>query len=255
MAHNRNRAGRRPFVPTASFVRDLDAPSAESINGDHGGEWSPSSPIVIGGAGVLISEAGGFEGGVRTITSREAAGGALVLGDDAWPEFAPRSRVVLFPVHPENRTHLDFFGSSTSISYDDSVPGRLQALGTAFDVVVSLDPKRFPRGATITSVKVRLSVGQRPAAIPGSGVRPHIYFGPTLSFGAYDDAVLPAPASVDAYFLDGRPQNLVVIPAINTTVLAGVNYKLEITDASGTKNIYHSIEIAFDNITSMDPRV
>lgn len=248
MSHN-DRPFRSPvlpphFVPTPSFLRRLDQAASESLNGDGGGLWSPSAPIIIGGAGAALSSLGGFTGGIAT--GQRSLPGALLLGDGDYPTFStPRTRTVVFPICDFLNTFVDA-NNATSI-YDQSTSGALLSTGSNCLLNVRLDSKRFPVGATIASVTLRFTVGAKPAAVPGT--LQEIQFFSEL---VHDDATLTA-ANVDAYFNAGRPQNLQVVPVNNATVTAGHCYYLLISDQTNTLCRFHSIAIAFTNLVDMRP--
>lgn len=82
-------------IPRADF-EDLDAKQFRGINGDRGGAYAPTAPIVIGGAGLACTGPLSIRGaGALTI----AGSATVVLGDDDYPELAEghagRSRVLL----------------------------------------------------------------------------------------------------------------------------------------------------------------
>jgi hypothetical protein len=56
-------------VPTEAEFDDLDAKTAAALNGDGGGVYAPSSPIEIGGQGLLPSAKVQFSGAGRIISS------------------------------------------------------------------------------------------------------------------------------------------------------------------------------------------
>lgn len=250
MAHNDRLYRGVPFafptVPTPALLRRLDKVASQGVNGDEGGLWAPKTPIVIGGAGVSVGSAGGFTGGIAT--TPRAAPGALILGDSDWPKFsAGRTRTVLFPVEDVFSAGVDY-NSAPLQTYTQGVPGAFGQSATSLTFAVPLDIKKFPIGATIASVTMRFSVGTRPTAVPGS--LPDIFL---LSNALSDDAFLPTPANVDAYFNAGRPQDLQVVPVNNTTVVAGSPYWVVLFDPTLTSNRFHSIAIAFTNILDMRP--
>lgn len=76
-------------VPTARDLGVWDTWQYRALNGDDGGTWDPKTPIIIGGAGVLLSGAGQqLVGGVTTAT-----GGRLQHGSDDYVELgAARTR-------------------------------------------------------------------------------------------------------------------------------------------------------------------
>lgn len=44
------------YVPTGPDYSDLDTKTFKAINGDEGGSWAPSAPIIIGGSGMQIPD-------------------------------------------------------------------------------------------------------------------------------------------------------------------------------------------------------
>lgn len=234
------------FVPTPRFLRQLDLDTSQSVNGDDGGLWAPTKPIIVGGSGVAISTAGGFTGGVRT--GSRAAAGALRLGDNDWPTFAARTRSVVFPIIDDLWAFADVNQETASNTYDQATPGSFKASSTALFTQNLLDRKKLPVGATIDSVTLRFRVGLKPTAVPGT--LPRLYF---VSDALVDDAFLPAPGTAAVYYNDGLPQSLQIIPVNNVSVVAGQNYVAQIVDGSLTSNIFHSITIAFSNIVDMRP--
>src|SRR4051812_16622967 len=59
------------FVPTPSHLRALDQYSSELVNGDEGGTWAPSAPIVLGAyasPSLTLDTASVFSGDVKTVS-------------------------------------------------------------------------------------------------------------------------------------------------------------------------------------------
>ena len=72
-------------VPTARDLGIWDTYQYKAIDGVNGGVYAPRGPIVIGGAGLVLSGAGNFSnGGLST-----AAGGRLQHGDADYVELVP----------------------------------------------------------------------------------------------------------------------------------------------------------------------
>lgn len=76
------------YVTLYSDWKDLDRKVFQSVNGDRGGCWAPSAPIVVTGAvGVSILRVNGPSvinyGGTLTLS----AGAAVRLADGDWPRF------------------------------------------------------------------------------------------------------------------------------------------------------------------------
>ena len=64
------------MVPGAGDYQRWDLSQSKILNGDNGGSWAPTRPIIFGGAGVQFTTAQShFDGGVRT-----QSGGRLILG-------------------------------------------------------------------------------------------------------------------------------------------------------------------------------
>jgi hypothetical protein len=77
-----------PSVPTARDMGLWDKHQYKGVNGDAGGTWSPTSPIIIGGSGIQLSGAGNvIAGGVTT-----QAGGRLSLGSSDFVQLNTRTR-------------------------------------------------------------------------------------------------------------------------------------------------------------------
>lgn len=156
-------------VPTPDQLRNLDLLASQSIDGDNGGIYTPANRIIIGGAGVSLP--GGQIVGVATGPNAKA-GGALILGDNDYPSFtAARTRTTVFALR-------DFFSGydfatvgATGYMYDESVPGSLQftgAPGSTGDALVPLPSHRFQPGGTLSTFKLTLQVGFKPAAVPNT---------------------------------------------------------------------------------------
>lgn len=243
------------FVPEPSIFKCFDQLASEGINWDEGGLWEPETPIIIGGSGVTIANTGGFTGGVKT--GARAPDGAMLLADNDWPRFSsPRTRTVLFPIgdyanSDRDRNEPTVGTSFIESAYDQSVPGSVKAnTNDQADLLIVLDPKKFIPDATIVSVTVRFSVGIKPASIPAS--LPNILFSDAISL-VDDSAVLPTPANVNAYYNGGLPQDFVLPIVNNATVTVGKNYFINLNDRSATRNVFHSISIAFSNMNELRP--
>lgn len=169
MPHNKNPIDRGTVVdgsvPTSSGVRSLDQQASESLNGDEGGIWAPSAPIIIGGSGVSIDDYGEF--GVVT-TGKNAVG--LVLGDNDFPMLTTsRSRTILVPIRDTFTRVESPIGAGSGISsYDEGNPGVTQSLtsGLGQRLVVPLPSYRLVNGATIDSVMLTFKIGTKPVTLP-----------------------------------------------------------------------------------------
>lgn len=143
-------------VPSPEVMRAMDQMASELVDGDHGGVWAPSSPIVIGGAGMTLSVSGTLNG-VST-GPRAASGGGIVLGSSYLTLASARARVTVIPLR-------DFLARSddNTTNYNESGAG-IANVAAGFSCRVP--SYRLHKGYTPTSVTLRMRVGTRPAAVP-----------------------------------------------------------------------------------------
>lgn len=183
MAHNdyaERLAGLWPStrVPTPRLARHLDELAAQAVNGDEGGTWAPSSPLVLGGAGVQLQDYAAINGGLQTGTGA-LAGGALILGDSDLPVLdPPRSRTVIFGVRDLiKRVDVDVEdapGTATMPayrtprpSYDDTLPLSLRFTNGSRGYAIGMLPAfRLISGALIESAVLHFRVGRMPTMVP-----------------------------------------------------------------------------------------
>jgi hypothetical protein len=166
------------FVPTPAFLRNLDQFSSELVNGDEGGTYEPTDPIVLGPYGtpaITLSTVGSvLSGDIETVVgnsrdeSLDAISG-LVLQSSALPTFQTartRSVVVGFTnfmevqslaVLLEPRFDVDplTLGARSIVSADSS---RM--------VCVPLPLRAQHRGSTISSVDFRFIIANPQTALP-----------------------------------------------------------------------------------------
>lgn len=86
------------MVPTQADFERWDVTQSALINGDNGGNYAPTSPIIIGGAGLSLGANGFIGGGVTT-----ELGGYVMLGSAPFdfPRFSStRSRFLQVPLQP-----------------------------------------------------------------------------------------------------------------------------------------------------------
>lgn len=190
-------------VPSSFLLKTFDRLATESLNGDGGGFYEPSSPIVFGGAGGLIKgTAGGFVGGARTLYGTKKG---ILLGDNDWPQYeTPRVIKVVIPIrdgaqHREGCT--PGFGSPSIATgrYDAGTPGSFKIASDAgansssviFDQ--HIPSWKLPVGATVLSMELNFRAGAAPASVPTSlnwivgfyfrGLRYNNYTSTSLSLG------------------------------------------------------------------------
>lgn len=139
-------------VPGAQDYQRLDVKQGKSINGDLGGTWNPSAPIVLGGSGTHLGANSAIQGGVITVT-----GGRLMISSAAGslPQLLqPRTRTITGPV----------------VVLQSGTP-------SYFDV-----PSRYMHdGARLATVAVSYILTTRPTATPS--IYPTIQIVPKLNTG------------------------------------------------------------------------
>jgi len=169
MAHNKYAMERGLVlpgqVPEADAVRVIDQQLAESINGDEGGTWTPSSPITIGGSGVSVDTYGEF-GVIATGFNSQG----LILGDNDYPILStPRSRTLLLPVRDTITKVESYTNIIYGTSYDEGTPGVTQILnsnGVFPQVAMVLPSYRLVNGSTLSSVTLTFKIGSKPITLP-----------------------------------------------------------------------------------------
>jgi len=105
MAHNQRFASDVFYVNgraiPAAYFQQVDTAQAAAFNADTGGDWSPSSPVVIGGAGVSIAGPWVLVNGQRIVTP-SGSGVRVVFADNDAPLIHPTnfplaSRTIVTP--------------------------------------------------------------------------------------------------------------------------------------------------------------
>jgi hypothetical protein len=254
------------LVPTKRDLRELDDRAARSVNGDGGGAWSPKSPVIIGGSGLLSTAAGtSYEGGVET-----RSGGRIICGTNDVPIFATtrtKQAVVHLAELRITRTDSDASpnGGLWKWAVSDDPMGWRVATATASGAVtraqLPLPQLAFHSGGTLSTAKLVFRVGAQHAALPTIYPRfklvrmaaSHDTVSSLLSTGF---ATLSTPASLDAYFANGAAQEIVMTCDQNNVIArAGFTYALQIEDAVQglAGNIYHSLVLNFTAIGDARP--
>jgi hypothetical protein len=151
------------FVPTAADYQRWDALQTRLINGDDGGDWAPSSPIVIGGQGMALSTAGSqMTGGATTTT-----GGKLILGliaGDFPVLFPSRLRTLRLPILGASISVDPTYGAQQQENYITPVLGASSAgvsVQNTSTLSVELPRRYLHNGARIASLAVHFYVRQR----------------------------------------------------------------------------------------------
>ena len=244
-----------PIVPTPKRLSALDDAIAKMLNADDGGAWNPTTPIIIGGAGMNLTTASSqILGGVTT-----KSGGKLVLGNNDWPTFsATRSRRLTMPILPQviNCSALNGIDADVSPTY-----GCLRSLTLSGSKIIVPIPKRFMHnGATLATATLAWRVGQPHGIVPvptptlglyritTAGVSTALNSTPTVSVVA---------ATADAYYNKGNAQTLlyttnqnnVVDPATYTYAFVWTEEAGAIPNNGPPLNLLHSLSLAYTTIS------
>lgn len=236
------------FVPTPAFLRNLDQYSSELVNGDDGGEWSPSDPIVIGPHGtptVTLDTAGSvLLGDVETVKGNRLdavldARPGLVLQGGAVPELAaPLTRTVVIPFTSWIEGRLTTYPLVIGFNLYALDPVTLGAQAdpvmdvyTVADTVILSIPfqtRAQHRNATIDSVDVRVLIAGQFRTVPAQAmkvrvvrVRGNTQVALHSSAGGYDANgwYVDTAATVAAFTGNGEPRLLSYIPNQNNTAI------------------------------------
>lgn len=155
-------------VPNSADFQRWDTKQDAAVNGDLGGTYAPSSPIVIGGAGLSMGTLSRCTGGVATAT-----GGRLVLGTAVgdFPLLAPfRSRTITLPADERvMRVDPSSIGSMT----------------------VPVPSRYLHDGAPISGIGIRFVVPTPNFTIPGTYTVPTINLNVHTLVGAPGTATAP----------------------------------------------------------------
>lgn len=252
-------------VVDPSMLRRLDQTLSEAIDGDNGGVWTPSSPIIVGGAGLQTTIAGLAAGGVTTGPNAKT-GGAVIFDPGNNPGFVANTRARALVMHLRNYyKRRDEFSPFDTVNqwYDEATAGSIAtatqpAGGIAFGgtppgttYFVMPVPPRFIHATGILSLTLRFHVGQKPVVLPqnmpgfriskvtasgayaGDG-----YVAPFWAAGTYavDAVVIPAApngrqfrATVGGATGGAQPAGFAGPPAVGSTIADGaVSWQTEI---------------------------
>lgn len=242
-----------PLVPAPRDLQRLDVAQLQGLNGDAGGTWNPVNPIVIGGSG--LQTAGPLHtmtGGVTT-----SRGGRIMMGASTFPSFsAPRTRSLVVPLVGLHT------GSNGDVRSDDIAdPSGTVFVNNAVSIQQQILQRYIHNGATLTTAVLSFRVGRPhlgiPANLPAFQIDRYSQGHTSASLVTLGNAaVLPAPASADAYYANGAVQTLTFTCTQNNAIDAGLyQYPFIIFDEKGTNsvtgNIYTSITLNYTAIADM----
>ncbi len=243
-------------VPTARDWALFDRAQSKGLNLLGGNAWSPATPIVVGGAGLVLGSGCSVRGGLRT-----ESGGRLVLGESDWMLVTPaRGRTSVVPLED---SPLSTLAARTWERIAAPMGVRVTAVTSAI-FSFALASRAMHDGGRLTSAVLRFRIGQFhpavPAYQPSFGLR-RMPIGRATSVNLWSSGaavVSPAPTTPVGYFAGGAAQTITLACNQNNDIDSSLYaYVLDITDERGTGalpgNIFHSLELHFTNITDLRP--
>jgi len=164
------------LVPGASDWQRFDVNQSKCWNGDTGGAATPTSPIILGGAGLRVTGPAAFTGGVRTQT------GGRLQAFAAYPSCNARARTLFVPLlECAVRVDLALVGGPTgpggggagSLREDLFVLPALTGAGVglafpagANDAYIDLPKRYLHNGGRLAKVVLSFVLPVQPAVVP-----------------------------------------------------------------------------------------
>lgn len=228
----------------ASYFQAIDAAQAATVNGDSGGTWNPSRPIIIAGAGVWLS-------GPSTMVTGCSVTTGIAVGTSAdRMVFADNDAPILGPGHAmATRTiissPLAMLGNASAGLSQPSSPGfdvgDLVGGGQGSRYILPLEVHNFGLLQQVTLTFLAAAAhSQLPAAFPSMRVYAADAFGDVFPLGGSTTpgstgflSLNPSPASLGAY----AGQTMAIIYPINPGLQfidrGDFTYMIEIVDEAG----------------------
>lgn len=249
-------------VPTARDMRALDLAASKTIDGDNGGTWAPTKPIIVGGAGLKLNagafgNANSIEGGVVT-----SSGGRLVLADNDFPLVSPsRTRSIVVPLQTMRFDEVNAYQVEIAAGALGGITFPYGSTGGFFPQL-AIPSRSFHRGATLLSASLSFRVGFRhstvPATMPAFRLTRTERTRNTLTGGedflAAGFKALAVPGTADLYYAGGNAQTITMTCDQNNTALdpATYTYLLLIRpEPTGLNDIFHSLTLNFSAIADL----
>lgn len=159
------------LVPGSNDYQRWDVAQAKTVDGDNGGTWAPSKPIIIGGAGVVFNTvASTATGGVTTATSGRVA----VPGSTPPSIAAPTvSDTIIVPALrlklPSGAASLSTGLQAEEYFATSFAPGAVGVQTMLTSGVVLEIPRRYlHNGASLIHLTMRFRVVTSPASLPAT---------------------------------------------------------------------------------------
>jgi hypothetical protein len=221
-------------VPTARDLSIWDAYQYKGLNGDAGGIYAPTTPIIIGGAGLVLSGAGNvIEANTQTLS-----GGRLQLGSNDYVQLNARTRtevIGLVGALPD-QSLTGIGGDANWSNVLSASPLGISPIPTANDFTVPIPSRYLHQGANLTLASLAVRALNPLVGSESSG--PYWMFANVIAMNAATTggaSLVPALAAriqSHAYVVGS-----VVIPNVNDTQ-TGYYYKATSISGTGTSAAY-----------------
>ncbi len=238
-----------PYVTLQSDWQDLADKAFKSINGDKGGTWAPTTPIVVNSAGMVVTGPAEVNyGGVLKTT----AGARFQLGNGEYPKLGPnhvgRTRVLRSPMHAR------IAGSRYHFADCPAYVGSLQTIALTVATTAGLEqptchiPLRVHDGARLASGAVKIRVPAPRAKAPIKMPRLRVIRvdrdgqieslrAPSATVDAEGYSSFPVATSGDAWCAGGAAQSWPFTCEQNHTIDTSLFvYYLQLTEEVGTSD-------------------
>ena len=234
---SRNDSARNISIPTNEFVlgaQDLqrwDVSQAAGLNGDDGGTWAPTTPIIIGGSGMTLGASTVFVGGALTTT-----GGRVVLGASDFPTiFPPITRTItlrMWDAWLPQATHVAETDEQwIALSQPPSQLGSRMSASVVASMVLAFPRQYLHNVATFQSATLTFRITARPTALPSY----RMWFQPVCrSFNGNTLALAGLPAALP--YSSGSTWAPATAYPLSTLLYSTTNngYTYKVTAVSGT---------------------
>lgn len=242
-------------IDSSEFVI-LDTNLTKALNGDDGGAWTPTSNIVIGGAGMWFAGGSPSIGGASSSVVTSVSGNQHIVHAD-------NDHIALSGTHTGNTRSIatDFDGGVFGGGWEDN-----QTYGAPQSTLVganALTQLRVHHGATLTSVAFSFVVASShlPTTLPqfrvfacGGGVKTPLRAG-AQGYASFT----PTPASGAAWFAAGAVQTFTYTPDATIVIdTSKYTYWAEVIEESGNNalpgNIFVDATCTFQLIADLRPQ-
>jgi hypothetical protein len=250
-------------MPAADFI-DLDSKLFRSINGDEGGLYSPTSPIVVGGSGLTVTGPTVVSGAAASTPGKLQTSGAsrFVIGASDWPALSAahpgRARTLLssfaagfqgLPTPPSPATNplLQLTAPAKRLAGGAGVAAYVPAYDIN-DFRIAPEfwcPLRVHNGATLTSVDVSFRISTLtgrdalPTTLPKFRIVRVAVDGTIVPLEPGDNGVdgfveLKTRATLEEYFAGGAVQTITLNATQNNVVdVTQYSYFVHVIEETG----------------------